>query len=288
MNRDFYLDPTEVNGLNFDVDVGKLVKGSYLASAKIVIKGTDVTDGHPSNFYFYPVAMCELNFNVCNEGEVGCNLPPPTPTPTPPPCSSPYSCEKTTSCMDSFPGYDCPTNFICCAPQEPATCYEAPCGGTGGEPDPCKYDACQLCSICLPSLPPIPSPEEEPPEPEPSLAPLCDQVADKNSEFWKDCIECHNVDHGIWTAIGCLPTDFGEIVSNYILKYGIGIAGGIAFLYLLYGIFLIMTSAGNAEKIAQAKEIIVSAISGLILIIFSVFLLKVIGVDILKIPGFGG
>ena len=191
--------------------------------------------------------------------------------------------------MNSFPGYDCQTGFICCAPEPPPSCFKAPCGGTGGVGNPCIYDACQLCPECLPSFPPLPSEPQQPQEPVPSLAPLCEQIDSQFTEDCRDCIENPDLTkRGIWTAIGCLPTNFGEFVSNYILKYGIGIAGGIAFLYLLYGIFLIMTSAGNAEAIGQAKEIIVSAISGLILIIFSVFLLKVIGVDILMIPGFGG
>ena len=89
-----------------------------------------------------------------------------------------------------------------------------------------------------------------------------------------------------WTAIGCLPNNFDTLIRNYILVIGISIAGGTSFLYFLYGAFLILTSAGNAEMIEEAKQIILSALSGLLLIIFSIFLLRVIGVDILKLPGF--
>ena len=92
----------------------------------------------------------------------------------------------------------------------------------------------------------------------------------------------------MWTAIGCLPvTGLEAFLKDYLFTFGIGIAGGIAFLYFLYGTFLFLTSAGNAEKVAQAKEIIVSALSGLLFIIFSIFLLKIVGADILRIPGFG-
>lgn len=133
----------------------------------------------------------------------------------------------------------------------------------------------------------------------PTLGPLCDQLANKDDDTdarhpHKDCMDCvdpkpsPNITPvpGIWTAIGCLPTDYGELISGYVFKTGIGIAGGISFLYFLYGAFLILTSAGNPEKIEEAKQIIISALSGLLLIIFSIFLLRVIGVDILRIPDF--
>lgn len=128
-------------------------------------------------------------------------------------------------------------------------------------------------------------------QPLPTLQPLCDTIANKNSpdenmrKLWGSCDACiHNGE--IWSAIGCVPTDFSKIISKYIFGTGVGIAGGIAFLYFIYGSFLILTSSGNPEKIEEARQIITSAISGLLLIIFSVFLLHVIGVDILKLPGF--
>jgi len=86
---------------------------------------------------------------------------------------------------------------------------------------------------------------------------------------------------GAWTAIGCLggdsPSDF---ISSFI-KIGTGIGGGIAFLLILFSGFQTMMSAGNPEKLHEAKELMSSAISGLLLIVFSVFLLRLIGVDIL-------
>lgn len=127
----------------------------------------------------------------------------------------------------------------------------------------------------LPSWTPIP--------PVPSLSPLCDQI---DIRYREPCWNCINTG-GIWTAIGCLPTNLEVILKDYVFVYGTGITGGIAFLYFIYGVFLILTSGGNPEKIAEGKEIIISALSGLFLIIFSVFLLRVIGYDILKIPGFG-
>ncbi len=62
-----------------------------------------------------------------------------------------------------------------------------------------------------------------------------------------------------------------------------GIAGGIAFLLILYAGFQIMTSAGSPQRVQSGKELLGAAISGILLLIFSTFILRIVGVDILKI-----
>lgn len=46
-----------------------------------------------------------------------------------------------------------------------------------------------------------------------------------------------------------------------------------------------MTSQGDHEKVKEAREILTSAIIGLLFLIFSLVILEVIGVDLLHIPG---
>lgn len=112
----------------------------------------------------------------------------------------------------------------------------------------------------------------------------CQFVADPKQR--QDCEQCFQTDPpGAWTAIGCIPTNPTAFIAK-ILTFGIGIGGGIAFILILFGGFQILTSAGNPEHLNAGRELIGSAISGLLLIIFSVFLLKLIGVDILGLPGF--
>jgi hypothetical protein len=89
----------------------------------------------------------------------------------------------------------------------------------------------------------------------------------------------------LWTAIGCIPTSPNGFIQK-ILPFAMGLGGGIAFLLMLFGGLQIMLSAGNPEKLNAGRELVTSAIVGLLLIIFSVFLLKLIGVDILGISGF--
>ncbi len=94
--------------------------------------------------------------------------------------------------------------------------------------------------------------------------------------------KCNEVD----TAVGPIPTDTADFVG-FILKLFLGLAGGIALLLIISSGYRLMVSQGNPEKIQEAKEVLTAAIVGLLFIIFSLVLLQTVGVDILKIPGFG-
>jgi hypothetical protein len=103
-----------------------------------------------------------------------------------------------------------------------------------------------------------------------------------------ECTSCFD-NGGAWTALGCIgaggnPSDF---VAS-VIQIGVGMGGGIAFLLILFAGIQTMMSAGNPEKLHAARELMGAAISGLLLIVFSVFLLKLIGVDILGIPTLSG
>jgi hypothetical protein len=87
------------------------------------------------------------------------------------------------------------------------------------------------------------------------------------------------------TALGCIPVEIKTFVP-WLLGWLFGIAGGVAFLLMAYGFILIATSSGDEKKIAGARETITSAIIGLLVCIFSIFILRLIVVNILQIPGF--
>lgn len=91
--------------------------------------------------------------------------------------------------------------------------------------------------------------------------------------------------NGISTAIGCLPTGDKNAFLAFILRWALGISGGTSFILIIYSGFTIMTAGGDKRKLQAGKELLTAAVSGLLLIIFSVFILDFIGIRILKIPG---
>lgn len=86
------------------------------------------------------------------------------------------------------------------------------------------------------------------------------------------------------TAFGCVPVEMEKFVP-WLLTWLFGVAGGIAFLLMVYGFILIATSAGDEKKVQGARETITSAVVGLLVCVFSIFILRLIAVNILQIPG---
>lgn len=91
----------------------------------------------------------------------------------------------------------------------------------------------------------------------------------------------------IETAIGCIPVGNTNSFMGWVLGWAVGVGGGIAFLLIVYASFMVMTSQGDPTRLKAGQELLTSAISGLIMLIFSVFILKFIGVDILGLGNFG-
>ena len=155
-----------------------------------------------------------------------------------------------------------------------------------------RYAACDLCGYC----PPNPAPQS-----------------------WKACQKCLypninpdsrtkeslivNLETNLpitpalgrqYTFLGCIKSSEGFTeegaaggVVQILLNIIFSMSGGIAFLYLIYGSFIIATSQSSPEKLDYGRRVVYGAISGLIFTLGSVFVVKFIASGILKIPGFG-
>lgn len=65
------------------------------------------------------------------------------------------------------------------------------------------------------------------------------------------------------------------------------LAGGIAFLYILWGAYIVATSRDEPERLNYGKRLVIGAILGLIVALSAVFLVNLIATYFLKLPGFG-
>ena len=119
-------------------------------------------------------------------------------------------------------------------------------------------------------------------------AKMCRNITDVDERV--KCHECVSSDGandlgGAWTAVGCIKADFSTTLQERLFPLFISFGGLISLGCIIYASFLLQTSMGEPEKITKAQELMTSCIAGLIMIIFSVFILRVIGVDILRLPG---
>jgi len=114
---------------------------------------------------------------------------------------------------------------------------------------------------------------------------LCMQISSDNADAKTRCIDCFG-SGGIWTAVGCIPQDKDGIIST-IMEIGLTLSGAVVLVMILIGSFMLSTSQGDPKKTQEAKEMITSAIIGLLFVIFSITILQFIGVSIFNIPGFG-
>lgn len=114
---------------------------------------------------------------------------------------------------------------------------------------------------------------------------LCNQIPDSEPDLFERCRKCFAAG-GVWTAVGCIPSD-PESIIHTIIRIGLMLGGGIVLVMILVGAFMLSVSKGDPKKTQEAKELITSAIVGLLFIIFSVTILQFIGVSVIRIPGFG-
>lgn len=87
------------------------------------------------------------------------------------------------------------------------------------------------------------------------------------------------------TELGCIPTEPIPFVAKFY-GIGLGLLGGVAVLFIIYGGYIILSSQGNPQKLNIGKSYILYAIIGLLLAIFGYVFVQIIAVNVLRIPGF--
>jgi len=88
------------------------------------------------------------------------------------------------------------------------------------------------------------------------------------------------------TSTGLGTKDLREGIMT-IVQYLLTFLGVIAILVMLYGGFVWMTSAGNEEKVGQAKKIITAGVIGLVVIFISYALARFVIEQLVAATGAG-
>ena len=82
-------------------------------------------------------------------------------------------------------------------------------------------------------------------------------------------------------ALGNISTDIASF-STQFLSIAIGIAGGIALVLMVIGSIRVLMSSGDPKGVGAGRDMIIAAVAGLLFLIFSVLILKFIGLNILR------
>ncbi len=156
-----------------------------------------------------------------------------------------------------------------------------------------RYAACDLCGYCPPNPPPSNWAQ--------CAACIYPDVTDPASNKTllvdpQDNTPPTPAPGKQFTMLGCLgsnssggfetPGAVGGVVQS-VLNLIFKTVGGLAFITLLYGSFIVITSQGNTERLIYGKKVIYGAIVGVIFALASVFIVNTLASGILKIPGFG-
>lgn len=158
-----------------------------------------------------------------------------------------------------------------------------------------RYAACDLCGLCQKNGVLMPTPQSWEScrlclYPNQGADPLYTLRIDPSTNSGPTPLPGNQ-----YTMLGCIQTNTGGFTSSGavasvaqpILNIIFSFASGIAFLYLLYGGYLILTSQADPERLDHGKRVVTGAIVGIIFTLSSVLIINLLANGVLRIPGFG-
>lgn len=117
-----------------------------------------------------------------------------------------------------------------------------------------------------------------------NLSYLCTNIGNESEK--NRCLTCIGQENCYWSGIGSIYTDLPSFINKNLFGIFLSLAGVLTLLCIIYSAFILQTSSGNPERIKKARQYLTSCIAGLLVIIFSIFILRIVGGTIIRIPGF--
>lgn len=91
----------------------------------------------------------------------------------------------------------------------------------------------------------------------------------------------NNDEECVVTALGEIPFNDTVRIAGYLAQVGVALGGLLALILIAIASYRISTSQGDPRKLEGARELVAGAIFGLLMVIFSAFILRTLGVQIL-------
>lgn len=99
------------------------------------------------------------------------------------------------------------------------------------------------------------------------------------------CLDCSH-DGKIATAIGCIPVlNLQSFIAETVFGIGLSLAGAFCILNIIVAAIRMQVSRGVPAEIEKGRKMITNSLIGILIIIFALFILRFVGVTLLRIPG---
>lgn len=85
------------------------------------------------------------------------------------------------------------------------------------------------------------------------------------------------------TGIGCIPYQNINQTTAFLIRWTLGVGGGISLLLISVSAIKIMTTKGDPKRLQDARDTFSAAIGGLLMAVLSVFLVRFITETLLRI-----
>ena len=102
---------------------------------------------------------------------------------------------------------------------------------------------------------------------------ICEKIKDEGIK--EKCDKCADKG-GFFSGIGCVPVNNLDKFVIFLINLGIKVSSLLLFACLIYHGIKIQVSSGDEKKVQESQQTIKQCISGLILVLFSVFIIYII------------
>lgn len=105
-------------------------------------------------------------------------------------------------------------------------------------------------------------------------------------DSFEKCDDCMKDGH-VWTSLGCIKAADPYAFVGQIITWATILGAGLATAIIGFQGLQIVLNGEDPKKVKASQEAITAAISGLLLIVFSIMLMNILGIKVLNITNLG-